>query len=137
MAMNVGAARDGEPLSEINTTPLIDVMLVLLIMLIVTLPPQRHAVKIDTPVPCPACKPDDTLPEPVLVAIDFSGAVSWNGTPVQRDELRRRFAAEARRPIPAEIHIQADREAHYGSVAHVMASAQREGITKMGMVGGG
>jgi biopolymer transport protein ExbD len=137
MAMNVGAAREGEPVSEINTTPLIDVMLVLLIMLIVTLPAQRHAVKLDTPVPCPGCPKDVESPDPVTVSVAFNGAISWNGAPVQRDELQRRFAAEARKPTPAEIHIQADREAAYGVIAHVMASAQREGITKMGTVDGG
>jgi biopolymer transport protein ExbD len=136
MAMNVGESRDGEPVSEINTTPLIDVMLVLLIMLIVTLPPQRHAVKLDTPVPCPACPLPAQLPKPVVVAIAFDGAIKWNDAPVQRAELRRRFAAEARKPTPAEIHIHADGQAPYGAIAHVMASAQREGITRMGVVGG-
>ena len=136
MAMNVGGAREGEPMSEINTTPLIDVMLVLLIMLIVTLPAQRHAVKLDTPAQCPGCDRLG-LPDPITVAVDFDGGISWNGAPVERDELRRRFAAEARKPIPPEVHIRADREAHYGAVAHVMASAQREGITKMGVVDGG
>jgi biopolymer transport protein ExbD len=136
MAMNVGETREGEPVSEINTTPLIDVMLVLLIMLIVTLPPQRHAVKLDTPAPCPNCPRDDQLPDPITVSIDFNGAISWNGAPVQRDDLRQRFAIEARKSVPPEIHIRADREAAYGAVAHVMASAQREGITRMGVVGG-
>ena len=81
MAMQAGALREGEPLSEINTTPLIDVMLVLLIMLIVTLPPQRHAVKLDTPVPCKAGQPLDNQPDPITVAIDYSGGNSWNGAP--------------------------------------------------------
>lgn len=136
MAMNVGAAREGEPMSEINTTPLIDVMLVLLIMLIVTLPPQRHAVKLDTPLPCPDCRPPESQPEPVTVSVAFNGAINWNGASVQRDELRQRFATEARKLIPAEIHIHPDSRAAYGVVAHVMATAQREGIRKMGVVGG-
>ncbi len=135
MAMNVGETREGEPLSDINTTPLIDVMLVLLIMLIVTLPPQRHAVKLDTPIPCPACTPDDPLPEPVTVSVALDGAISWNGVPVQREELRQRFAREARRSTPPEVHVRADRNAAYGVVAHVMAAAQREGIRKLGVVG--
>jgi biopolymer transport protein ExbD len=137
MAMNVGAARDGEPVSDINTTPLIDVMLVLLIMLIVTLPPQRHAVKLDTPIPCPECETMDERPDPVSIAVDFDGSIRWNGAGISRDELRQRFAAEARRDIQPEIHITPDRQARYGVVAHVMAAAQREGLTRMGITGGG
>jgi biopolymer transport protein ExbD len=136
MAMNVGEAREGEPVSEINTTPLIDVMLVLLIMLIVTLPPQRHAVKLDTPLPCPDCIPLDDLPKPVTISVAFDGRISWNGAPVQREELRQRLAAEAGKPMQAEIHIHPDGSAAYGNVAHVMATAQREGIRKMGVIGG-
>ena len=134
MAMNVGEAREGEPMSEINTTPLIDVMLVLLIMLIVTLPPQRHAVKLDTPLPCKDCPPIDGLPDPVTVSVDFNGAILWNGAIVSRAELQQRFAIEARKVIQPELHIRPDRDAQYGVVAHVMAAAQREGITRMGIV---
>jgi len=138
MAMNVGEAREGEPVSEINTTPLIDVMLVLLIMLIVALPAQRHAVQLDTPIPCKVdCPEAIELPDPIRVAVDYTGAISWNDTPVTRAELEQRFAAEARRPVQAELHIYADRDAEYGVLAHVMASAQREGLKKMGIVGGG
>lgn len=136
MAMNVGGSREGEPVSEINTTPLIDVMLVLLIMLIVTLPAQRHAVKLDTPVPCKDCPPPkDDLPAPILVAVDYSGAISWNGVGVSRAELQRRFALEATRMQQAEVHINPDRDAEYGVIAHVMAAAQREGLKRMGIVG--
>jgi biopolymer transport protein ExbD len=131
MAMNVGAASDGEPISEINTTPLIDVMLVLLIMLIVTLPPQRHAV----PIPCKSCPPPiDDQPKPISVAIDYRGAITWNGAEITRADLDARFAAEARKSQQAELHIQADRDAAYGVVAHVMAAAQRQGIKRMGVV---
>lgn len=136
MAMNVGEAREGEPVSEINTTPLIDVMLVLLIMLIVTLPAQRHAVKLDTPMPCKDCPLPDDLPDPIRIGVDHAGAISWNGASVTRAELQRRFAIESRRAQQAEVHIQPDPDAQYGVLAHVMASAQREGMTKMGMVGG-
>lgn len=138
MAMNVGEAREGEPVSEINTTPLIDVMLVLLIMLIVALPAQRHAVKLDTPIPCGAdCPEPVAMPDPIRVAVDYTGAISWNGGVITRAELQQRFAAEARRPVQAELHIQADPDAEYGVLAHVMAAAQREGIRKMGIVGDG
>ena len=136
MAMNVGDAREGEPVSEINTTPLIDVMLVLLIMMIVTLPPQRHAVKLETPLPCPDCIFPDHQLGPVTISVAFDGGISWNGEPVQREELRQRLAAEARKSMPAEIHIRPDGRAAYGNVAHVMAAAQREGNRKMGVVDG-
>ena len=140
MAMQVGEQAEGEPMSEINTTPLIDVMLVLLIMLIVTLPPQRHAVKLDTPLPPPPNQPPppEDLPDPVRIMIAFNGQISWMGEDVNRQELERRFKVEGakqgdRQP---EIHIEPDREAQYGVVAHVMASAQRNGLTKMGVIGG-
>lgn len=134
MSLNVNVAREGEPVSEINTTPLIDVMLVLLIMLIVTLPPQRHAVKLDTPLPCRTCDPLRDPPQPITVAIDYNGSISWNGTPVTRADLDARFAAEARRAQQAELHILPDREAAYGVVAHVMAVAQRQGLKRMGVI---
>ncbi len=135
MAMQAGALREGEPVSEINTTPLIDVMLVLLIMLIVTLPPQRHAVKLDTPLSCKACPAIMDQPDPITVSIDYRGDISWNGAPITRADLDNHFAAEARKRQQAEFHIQPDRGAEYGIVAHVMASAQREGIKRMGVVG--
>ncbi len=136
MAMNVGDAREGDPLSEINTTPLIDVMLVLLIMLIVTLPPQGHAVKLETPVPCRACEPVDDRPAPIRIAIDFDGSLSWNDLPVGRTELAQRLAIEGRRELQAEIHIDPHHAAKYEHVAHVMASSQREGLRRVGIVGG-
>jgi biopolymer transport protein ExbD len=123
-------------LFEINSTPLIDVMLVLLIMLIVTLPPQRHAVNLDTSVPCKACPLLDDQPDPITVAIDYSGGISWNGAPITRADLDHRLAAEGRKAQQAEFHIQPDNAAAYGVVAHVMAAAQREGIKRMGVVGG-
>ncbi len=135
MAVQAGFLREGEPLSEINTTPLIDVMLVLLIMLIVTLPPQRHAVKIDTPVPCKTCPPVIDQPDPITVSIDYGGGISWNGASITRAELDARFAAEGRKAQPAELHIHPDRDAAYGVVAHVTAAAQRAGLKRMGAVG--
>jgi biopolymer transport protein ExbD len=133
--MQIGALKEGEPNSEINTTPLIDVMLVLLIMLIVTVPPQRHAVDLDSPRQSPN-RQDVKSPEPVRIAIDFDGVVSWNGATVDRDELERRLQVEAGRADQPEIHIEPHRLAAYKYVAAVMASAQRLGITKMGVVGG-
>ena len=138
MAMAVGNTAEGEPLSEINTTPLIDVMLVLLIMLIVTLPPQRHAVKLDTPTPPPPDAPpppDDNL-DPIRLFVDFDGSIFWNGAVVDDATLQRDLQIEAQRAQQAEIHIEPHRLAKYGVVAHVMASAQRLGMTKLGVIGG-
>jgi biopolymer transport protein ExbD len=138
MSMAVGEAKEGEPMSEINTTPLIDVMLVLLIMLIVTLPPQRHAVKLDTPIPPPpdAPPPPDDMIEPVRIFVDFDGTIYWNGAAIDDGSLQRDLRTEAAREKQPEIHIEPHRLAKYGSVAHVMASAQREGLTKLGVIGG-
>jgi biopolymer transport protein ExbD len=138
MAMQVGATAEGEPMSEINTTPLIDVMLVLLIMLIVTLPPQFHAVKLDTPIPPPpdAPPPPDDLPDPVRIFVDFDGTIFWNGSAVDDVTLQSNLATESGRSIQPEIHIEPHRLAKYGAVAHVMASAQRTGLTKLGVIGG-
>jgi biopolymer transport protein ExbD len=138
MAMAVGPAAEGDPLSEINTTPLIDVMLVLLIMLIVTLPPQRHAVKLDTPLPPPpdAPPPPPDLPDPIRIMVDFDGSILWNGVMVNRNQLDRNLKTEAAQAVQPEIHIEPHRLAKYGVVAHVMAAAQRNGLTKMGVIGG-
>jgi biopolymer transport protein ExbD len=136
--MQVGGQAEGEPLSEINTTPLIDVMLVLLIMLIVTLPPQRHAVKLDTPLPPPpnAPPPPPDLPDPVRIMVDFDGSILWNGQVVTRNALDQNLKTEAGRAVQPEVHIEPHRLAKYGVVAHVMASAQRNGLKKMGVIGG-
>ena len=138
MAMNVGVARDGDPLSEINTTPLIDVMLVLLIMLIVTLPPPRHAVKLNTPVPCKAAceQEDEEEPAAIRIEVDFDGALLWNDERIEVAELDGRLASEARRARQPEIHIKPHRMARYEHVIHVMASAQREGLQRVGVIGG-
>ncbi|HEX5005676.1 MAG TPA: biopolymer transporter ExbD [Hyphomonadaceae bacterium] len=136
MAMNVGNARDGDPLSEINTTPLIDVMLVLLIMLIVTLPPPRHAVKLNTPVPCKTCEPQEEEPRAVLIVVDFDGSLSWNEERIRVAELDGRLASEAHRQRQPEIHIKPHRMARYEDVIHVMASAQRQGLQRVGVIGG-
>ena len=134
MAMRIGTDEQGDTIAEINTTPLIDVMLVLLIMLIIAIPPVRHAVVVDTPVDARQSQLGSA--PPVRIAIDFDGAVSWNGEAVQRGEWERRMAIEARRSPQAEFHIEPHRMADYGAVAAVMASAQRSGLERMGVVGG-
>ena len=138
MAMQVGPGAEGEPMSDINTTPLIDVMLVLLIMLIVTLPPTRHAVKLDTPLPPPPNQPPPPpdLPDPVRIFVDYDGSIYWNGVVVGDGQLETDLATESRRAMQPEIHIEPHRLAKYGRVAHVMAAAQRNGLTKLGVLGG-
>lgn len=138
MAMAVGGQEEGEPMSEINTTPLIDVMLVLLIMLIVAIPPQRHAVTLDTPIPPPdnAPPPPENPIDPIRIIVDFDGTIYWNATVVDRAEMERLMRIEARQPTQAEIHIEPHRLAEYKHVAAVMASAQRLGLEKLGVIGG-
>lgn len=138
MAMAVGEKAEGEPMVDINTTPLIDVMLVLLIMLIVAIPPQRHAVTLDTPIPPPdnAPPPPENPIEPVRILVDFDGTIYWNGSIVQRADMERLMRIEARRDQQPEIHIEPHRLAEYKHVAAVMASAQRLGLEKLGVIGG-
>jgi len=137
MAMNVGTGGgSGEPevMMDINTTPLIDVMLVLIIMLIITIPVQLHSVNLNMPVGTPP----PPLKEPVVVTIDidFDGTVSWNGEAVpDRAALEGRLSRAAAEPDQPEVHIRPNKLVEYKSVAAVLASAQRLGVTKLGMVG--
>lgn len=137
MAMQLGTSEDGDPISEINSTPLIDVMLVLLIMLIITIPPQTHAVKLDMPVSTPA-QPTTPPPDPISVDIDFDGTVSWNGVVVNNAALDANLTTLAALPFAAqpELHVRPHKRADYGNVIHVMAAAQRHGVTKLGVIGG-
>ncbi|QBR00069.1 ExbD/TolR family protein [Paraburkholderia pallida] len=136
MGMNVSSGGSSEPevMVDINTTPLIDVMLVLLIMLIITIPIQMHAVKMNLPVGNPP--PPAVQPEVVQIDIDFDGTMTWNGTLVpDKAALEQRFAQVAAEPVQAEIHLRPNRLAPYRDVAEVMAAAQREGATKIGLIG--
>ena len=137
MAMNVGAGggtRDPEVMIDINTTPLIDVMLVLLIMLIITIPIQTHAVKLNMPVGNPP--PPATPPEIIDIDVDFDGTVLWNGVTVpDRPTLEARLSQAAAQPVQPEVHLRPNKLVTYKDVAAVMASAQRLGITKLGLVG--
>jgi biopolymer transport protein ExbD len=135
MSMAPSASNSSEPevMMEMNMTPLIDVMLVLIIMLIITIPPQNHAINLNMPVNTPS-KP--TEPPPVInIDIDFDGTVLWNGTAVPHAELETKLQVIAAMPDQAEVHIRPDKLAAYKAVAGVMASAQRLGVTKIGMVG--
>lgn len=133
MAMNLGGGRGDEPMMEINTTPLIDVMLVLLVMLIITIPIQTHAVKLDMPrnVQMPPQEP-----KVVDLELDFDGTVLWNGVAVpdsaRLDQYLKSAAAETPQP---EIHLKPSRLVKYDYVARVLAAAQRAGVTRIGFVG--
>ena len=137
MSMNVGSSGgsgDPEVMMDINTTPLIDVMLVLIIMLIITIPIQTHAIKLNMPVGNPP--PPEKPPEVVQIDVDFDGTVLWNGTIIPtREELEVRLTAAAAQPVQPEVHVRPNKLVQYKSVAMVMASAQRVGVTKMGIVG--
>ena len=133
MAMSVGNAGGGV-MCDINTTPLIDVMLVLLVTLIVSPPIMTHAVKLDMP-QSNNPPPPDQRPDVIDLEIDFDGTVVWNGTPVKDiNQLESYFHTEADKPQQAEIHLRPDRRAKYGSVAVVLAAAQRNRMKKIGFV---
>jgi len=137
MAMKIGSGggtQDPDVMVDINTTPLIDVMLVLLIMLIITIPIQTHAVKLNMPVGTPP--PPLVPPEVVTIEIDFDGTLIWNGRVVpDRQELEGRLRAAAEMPEQPEVHLRPNKLVKYESVAMVMASAQRLGMKKIGLIG--
>lgn len=136
MGMSAGGASD-DPMMEINTTPLIDVMLVLLIMFIITLPPPTHAVKIDLPQDCaPNCPPPpEILPTKNVLYVAPNDAILWNGQPVAMAQLPGLFeATQTMDPIP-ELHLQPDPQARYEIVDKVLAQTKRAEISKMGFVG--
>ncbi|MGS0894125.1 ExbD/TolR family protein [Burkholderia stagnalis] len=137
MGMNVssgGASAEPDVMVDINTTPLIDVMLVLLIMLIITIPIQMHAVRMNLPVG--ASPPPAVQPEAVQIDVAADGAMSWNGVPVADGAaLAGKLAQVAAEPVQAEIRLRPDRQAPYRAVAAVLATAQRVGATKIGLMG--
>ena len=137
MGMNVGSSGgSGEPevMMDINTTPLIDVMLVLLIMLIITIPIQLHAVNLNMPVGNPP--PQLVKPEVVKLDIDERSVVYWNGEEVpDRATLEFKMKSAAEQAVQPEVHLRPNKLARYEVVAAVMASTQRIGLTKMGIVG--
>jgi biopolymer transport protein ExbD len=135
MAMQVGNESGGDDVMvDINTTPLIDVMLVLLIMFIITIPIQTHAVKMNMPIPNTQQPPTPPKP-PVQIVVDFDGTIGWNGQVVSREELEQRFSQIAAEPDQPEVHLRPNKLVTYRHVAGVMASAQRLGVTKIGLVG--
>ena len=133
MAMSVGNSEDGE-MCDINTTPLIDVMLVLLVMLIITIPIQLHSVNLNLPTGNPP--PQVVKPEVLKIDIDSRGIIYFNGEVIpDRATVEERFKTYASQQVQPELHLRPDKAAKYDVVAMVMASAQRLGLTKIGIVG--
>ena len=136
MGMNVGSGGGGEPdvMMDINTTPLIDVMLVLIIMLIITIPVQLHTVNLNMP----AGNPPPPTKEPVVVTIDidFDGTILWNGEALPtREALQAKLVQAAAQPDQPEVHVRPNKLVEYKFVAEVLAESQRLGVSKLGMVG--
>jgi biopolymer transport protein ExbD len=133
MAMNVGGGGEGQSYSDINMTPLIDVMLVLLIIFIITIPSMTHAVKIDNPLPTPP--PQNPIPPEVIdLTIDFDGTLLWNKSPVDRPTLQGYISQEAVKQPQPEVHITVDKFAKYEIVAQTLADLQHRGLKKIGFV---
>jgi biopolymer transport protein ExbD len=118
---------------EVNMTPLIDVMLVLIVTLIMTLPIQTHAVKLDMPPPTDQ-PPPPVLPEVINLDIDFDDTVYWDGNKVDLNQLEGYFKVESKKDPQPEMHLRPDKRSHYDTTAKVLASAQRHGMTKIGFV---
>jgi len=135
--MNVGnpsGSGDPEVMVDINTTPLIDVMLVLLIMLIITIPIQLHAVNLNMPVGTPP--PNDIKPEIVKIDIDEKSVVYWQGVPVENhQDLQAKMQALAAMPTQPEIHLRPNKASKYAVFANVLADTKRIGLTKIGVIG--
>jgi biopolymer transport protein ExbD len=136
MAMNVGSGGEGEPMMDVNTTPLIDVMLVLIVMMIITIPVQTHATKLDMPQSTPN-EPNKPPPQVINLVIDSDNSVYWDGTPVTMIELEQHFRPYSNVPLESqpELHIRPDKWTKYDMVAQVLAAAQRNRMEKIGFVG--
>jgi len=130
--MNVAGDKSGI-MCEVNMTPLIDVMLVLIVTLIMTLPIQTHAVKLDMPPPTDQ-PPPPVLPEVINLDVDFDDTVYWDGNKVDLNQLEGYFKVESKKDPQPEMHLRPDKRSHYDTTAKVLASAQRHGMTKIGFV---
>ena len=134
MAVSIkGDSRD--PMVDPNVIPLVDIMLVLLIIFIITIPVMTHAVKIDLPRDNP--NPPDTPPEVVRIFVEFDGSIIWNGTPIALNSFRDYVAVENAKDPQPEIHVDAHRRVPYVYVANVLFTLQRGGLQKVGFVSGG
>jgi biopolymer transport protein ExbD len=124
----------GDPMVEPNVIPLVDIMLVLLIIFIITIPVMTHAVKIDLPRDNP--NPPPTMPETVKIFVEFDGSIFWNGSPVDTQTFRNYVAIENAKDPQPEIHVDAHRRVPYVYVANVLFTLQRGGLQKVGFVSG-
>ncbi len=132
MAFGGGLDDDTEVMNEINMTPLVDVMLVLLIIVIITVPVLTHSVKVD--LPREDNTPNEIKPETVNLAVNAEGTIFWNDTQIAYEELEARLSAEAGKKPQPEVHIRGDKAAAYEHVIKTMAAVQRAGILKLGFV---
>jgi biopolymer transport protein ExbD len=132
MAFGSQLDEDSEVMSEINMTPLVDVMLVLLIIFIITLPVINHAVKLD--LPRASNQPNDAKPEHINLSIDNDGVILWNGERIDETGLKSHVASAAQQNPQPELHLRADRKTPYEQVAKVMAAAQSGGLGKIGFI---
>ena len=136
MSMNVGSGSgsdEPEVMMDINTTPLIDVMLVLLVMLIITIPIQLHAVNLDMPVGAPPV--NNIKPEKIQIDIDEKSVVYWQGVPVSALELDEKMTAVGQLPSQPEVHIRPNKASEYSVFANVLSTSKRKGLTKMAVIG--
>ena len=136
MAMQMSSDNEkGEPMMDMNVVPLIDVLLVLLIMFIITIPVQSHAVKLDLPVNQPNQTPPPIDPVKNVVTVNAQNVIFWNGAPVTQPQLRAYLdTTQQMNPIP-ELHLQPDASARYETVDEVLATTKRAKVQKMGFVG--
>lgn len=127
------SAAESSPMGEINMTPLIDVMLVLLVMFIITIPLQTHAVKLDLPAKCEGCPVPDALKNKLVIT--NGNAILWNGTPISKSDLRYLLGQTARMTPEPELHFQPQSEARFELVDELLAMTKRAGVKRMGFVG--
>jgi biopolymer transport protein ExbD len=133
--MSFGGFNDNQnqaPMADINITPMVDVMLVLLVIFIITAPLFTHAIKVDLPSAQSAPAPEK--PETISLSIDRSGKMFWDNDPVTQDELADRVVAAAQRKPQPELQLRADKDTRYEILAQVMALAQNNGLAKIGFV---
>ena len=136
MAIKLGhssGSDEPELMMDINTTPLIDVMLVLLVMLIITIPIQLHSVNLEMPVGAPPTT--QVKPEKIQIDIDASSVVYWQGVAVTADELDAKMKAISQQSSQAEVHIRPNKDARYAVFANVLSSSRRVGLTKIAVIG--
>ncbi len=129
---DAGSESDNEVMNEINMTPLVDVMLVLLIIFIITVPVMKHAVNVE--LPTATSQPQQTKPETLQLSVDAQGAYFLNQAPVAGDALGSALQAEAAKEPQPELHIRGDKAARYEYVAQAMAAAQTAGLRKIGFI---